>query len=153
VHDFQICVNFTEGSVWKQKKARQLSVNVPDGRIVSRVQVELTAVKMCIYESDTPPVNFEFGETSNDPHPLFSSIYLSDSCGCNVCPVSQDGSDWDATGKQWRDPKMFTLDVHFDEDEGNSTLCIKTLTIRIQFACESSVVHCFVYSHLIKWQI
>jgi hypothetical protein len=127
-------------------------MNVPNGRIVSRVQVELTSVKMCIYDSGTPAVNFEFGETINDPDPLISTIFLSDTCGCNTCPESQDGSDWNATGKQWRDSKMFTLDIHFDEDK-NSTLCIKTLTIRIQFACESSLVHCFVYSHLIKWQI
>jgi hypothetical protein len=131
-----VYINCTEGSVWQQKKARQLSVDIPSGRIVSRVQVELTAVKMCVYESETPAVNFEFGETSSND-PLISTIFLSDTCGCNICPESQEGSDWDAAEKQWRDSKEFTLDVDFPE--GNSTLCIKTLTIKLHFASESSL--------------
>jgi hypothetical protein len=110
-------------------------VNVPSGMIVSQVQVELTAVKMCIYESQVPTVNFEFGETnSNDPNPLISTIVFSDTCGCNICPETQERVDWSAAEKQWRDSKQFALDVHFGGD--NSTLCIKTLTIKLLFASE-----------------
>jgi hypothetical protein len=136
-HSF-CCFNFTEGSVWEEKKAKQLRVNIPAGRIVSRVQVELTAVKMCIYESEEPEVYFEFAETrSSDPNPLIEKIILPDTCGCNVCPESKQGSDWSAAEKQWSDFKEFTLDVHF---QGNSTLCIKTLTVKLHFASESSFI-------------
>jgi hypothetical protein len=130
----------TEGTVWEEKKAKHLSVIVPDGRIVSRVQVELTAVKMCIYETETPSLSFEFAETgSNDPNPLISTIFLPDTCGCNICPESQEGSDLIADDKQWRDTKQFTLDIHFPD--GNSTLCIKLLTVKLFFASESSFIH------------
>jgi hypothetical protein len=126
--------------VWEEKKARQMRVNIPAGRIVGRVQVELTAVKMCVYESEEPAVNFTFAETnSNDPNPL-TSVKLPDTCGCNICPENTDGTDWNASEKQWSDTK---LDVHFEG--GNSTLCIKTLTVKIQFASEISFITMYTY--------
>jgi hypothetical protein len=116
-------------------------VNIPSGMIVSQVQVELTAVKMCIYETILPVVTFEFGEaSSNNPNPLLSTIVLSDTCGCNICPETQEGVDWSAAEKQWRGTKQFALDVHFESV--NSTLCIRTLTIKLHFASES--VHSFL---------
>jgi hypothetical protein len=87
-----VTLTLSEGTAWEEKKAKQLSVNVPSGRIVSRVQVELTTVKICVYESETPSVQFVFAETnSNDPNPLMSTILLSDNCECNVCPESKEG--------------------------------------------------------------
>jgi hypothetical protein len=126
-----------KGSVWEERKAVNLNLNIPDGRIVSRVQVELTTVKLCIHETESPTVDFEFSDpSSNDPHPLVSTVFLSDNCGCNICPTSEDGLDWsDAEEKQWRGSKDFVLDVKF---EGiNSTLCLKTLTIKFYFISES----------------
>jgi hypothetical protein len=111
-----VYLSFTEGSVWEEKKAKQLSVNVPDGRIVSRVQVELTAVKMCIYEPETPTVTFEFAETgSNDPNLLTSTISLPDTCGCNICPIMKEGLDWNAAEKQCKTPKSLLLTCIFKE--------------------------------------
>lgn len=137
-------LNVPKGSVWEEKKAVKLNVDIPDGRIVSRVQVELTTVKLCISESESPTVDFSFADPSgNDPHPLVSTVFLSDNCGCDICPASEDGLDWsDAIEKKWRGSKDFVLDVNF---EGiNSTLCIKTLTIKIHFTSELS----FLYANL-----
>jgi hypothetical protein len=128
-------LNFTEAT-WDQKKAMHLSVNIPSGRIVSRVQAELTSVKMCSYESEQPSLNFEFGEASNDTNPLESTVLLSNNCECNICPVNQEALDWSATHKQWNGSKEFVLDIHFEGS--NSTVCVKTLTIKIHFASESS---------------
>jgi hypothetical protein len=141
--------NSTEGNVWQQNKAKQLSVNIPSGRIVSKVKVELTAVKMCLYESETPSVEFEFADrSSNDPNPLLSKIFLPDTCGCNNCPESRQEAEWSASEKEWRDAKEFTLDVNFQG--GNSTLCIKALTIRLHFASEFEFIQYFVHSQLVK---
>jgi hypothetical protein len=109
-----VLLTCSEGSQWEEKKARQLSVNIPAGRIVSRVQVELTAVKMCIYETEIPTVDFVFAETSgNDPNPFTSTKSLPDTCGCNICPQIKEGIDWSAVEKRWSDSKEFILDVHF----------------------------------------
>jgi hypothetical protein len=132
-----VTLTLSEGTAWEEKKAKQLSVNVPSGRIVSRVQVELTTVKICVYESETPSVQFVFAETnSNDPNPLMSTILLSDNCECNVCPESKEGLEWSVSEKQWRESREFTLDLHFQGE--NSTLCIQRVTIRFHFESEFS---------------
>jgi hypothetical protein len=130
-------------------------VKIPSGRIVSRVQVELTAVKLCIYESEVPTVDFVFADASNnDPNPLLSTKILSDNCGCNICPERKEGLDWSVTEKQWSDSKQFILDVNFQGD--NSTLCIGLLTIKLHFASKRAVIHTFirsfVYSRLVQCQ-
>jgi hypothetical protein len=133
--------NSTEGTVWNENKAMDLNVNIPYGRTVSLVQVELTAVKMCIYESKVPTVTFKFVETnSNDPNPLTSSNFLFDNCGCNICPENKVSLEMSAAEKQWRDSKQFTLDVHVQGD--NFIFCIQQLTIKIHFAGECS--HLFI---------
>jgi hypothetical protein len=92
---------------------------------------------MCIFESELSRVYFKFAEaSSNDPNPLVSNIDLTDNCQCNVCPESRGVIDWSdaAAEKQWSDFKEFTLDVDFEG--GNSTLCIKAMTIKIDFKSE-----------------
>jgi hypothetical protein len=48
-----------------------LFVKIPSGRIVSRVQVELTAVKMRIYGSENPTAKFQFAATT--PNDMLNS--------------------------------------------------------------------------------
>jgi hypothetical protein len=136
----RLCFNCIEGSEWELKKAKIFNMSIPSERIVSRVQVELTAVKMCIYEEESPTVSFEFAETgSNDPHP--QTAFLSDTCGCNICPETQE-LEWSVAERQWSGFKQFALDVDFQG--GNSTLCIHKLTIKLQFAGEISFVHLYL---------